>query len=189
MGLRYYVRARLLKVRDFEDVLCLLQFVLFVVYVGLACQWIELGAGYHQVNIPQQRLSTLLYWGNVVQIFYPVVVGSTKVTILYMYLKLFAPSRYTRNWHVLVLLLVANVAFYLAAMFFKIFQCSPRTKIWIPSDDGTCLSNVQLQTATASWNTISDLAIVALPGLFISQLNFGRKQKLRTIFCFTLAAM
>ena len=79
--------------------------------------------------------------------------------------------------------------FYLAFFFVPIFQCSPRTKIWTPEESGRCLDVDALYLASASFNVISDIAMLSIPIYLIWNLQMSVQRKIGVSAIFATGAL
>ena len=161
IGIRSYVRLRILKRWDLEDYLCILTQCLFLTFVILLSLTISCGNGCHRHDLNFEDQLWLRYYVYVIQVFYSPVLAVTKITLLYIYLNLFAAKRFTWQWWVMVGGMFANGVYFTISTFLKIFACSPREKIWDSRTPGYCVADpATLVKSSAQWNTISDVLIV-----------------------------
>ncbi|KAK7955876.1 uncharacterized protein PG986_005098 [Apiospora aurea] len=72
-------------------------------------------------------------WFNVVSIHYGVTICFVKLTILWLYRRLFSPARRGPFDVGIVSLVAFLVGFYVATNVAKVWQCIPREKIWVTS--------------------------------------------------------
>lgn len=105
------------------------------------------------------------------QIVYGPLIFITKLSILLLYRRVFAPFVKRKTLVFIQLTIWLNFAFYLALTLVKIFECTPRSKIWRKDTPGHCV-NVKLQMiATSTINMISNLSILLLPVFYIRRLQ------------------
>lgn len=119
---------------------------------------------------------------NIGEILYAPNILLVKMSILVQYLKIFAPRK-SVNPFVFVgawLVIACSSIFYIVDMFFTIFACSPREKIWNKFFiGGHCPINYNaIIIATAIFNIISDIAILVLPVSALWKLQMARKKKI-----------
>lgn len=112
------------------------------------------------------------------------MIAITKVSILLLYSRLFAPSRKSLTYFFIQLLLYFTVAFYTAITFVKIFECSPREKIWRRSVPGHCINFAALLYVTGIVNICSDIAILILPVHVIWRLQLPHSRKVGVSLAF-----
>lgn len=101
----------------------------------------------------------------------------TKLSILLLYLRVFAPNRKSWLHRSIQFLLWFNAAFYLADTIVEIFECVPRERIWSPDSPGECLNIQVMILATAVINTISDISLLVLPIFCVWRLHMRKAQK------------
>ena len=102
----------------------------------------------------------------------------TKLSILLLYRRLFAPLVKRKTLIFIQLTIWLNFSFYLALTLVKIFECTPRSKIWHKDAPGHCI-NVRLQMiATSAINIISNLSILLLPVFCIRRLQTSIRQNI-----------
>jgi large subunit ribosomal protein L36e len=101
----------------------------------------------------------------------------TKLSILLLYLRVFASNR--KSWlHMSIqFLLWFNAAFYTADTLIEILECLPRERIWNPDSPGKCLNIQVMILATAVINTVSDISLLVLPIFCVWRLHMRRAQK------------
>lgn len=121
--------------------------------------------------------ATIKQWENLQEIIYGPIILITKISILLLYSKLFAPSRKSLTYINIQLLLYLCILFYMAITLAKIFQCTPRTRIWDKALPGRCINLAALFIVSSVFNTSSDIAILLIP-IFVVwglQIPFQRK--------------
>lgn len=114
-----------------------------------------------------------------------------KTAILLDLLRLFSP-RGQRSWffwacHILIWV---NVLFYTIGIFFVIFGCHPREKLWnklLPG--GHCVNVSALTVASGAINLPSDVCILLLPQTAIRRLNLSTRKKIGISAIFAVAIL
>jgi len=124
----------------------------------------------------------LFYYGEAT---YYITVSLTKMSILFLYLKLI-PHRTYRiiNWSMMVF--VGLTAF--TCVFAGIFQCNPIHKAWHPELPGTCFNQVALYLSNAGLNIAQDIIIYFLPAKTLWHLQLPKKQRIALIAIFIVGA-
>ena len=115
---------------------------------------------------------------NASQIMYGPLIFITKLSILLLFLRIFVPSRKSKTFYLVHILLWTNLVFYLADTIVEIFECTLRRKIWLPKTPGKCVSISSLILITAIINVVSDFSILLLPMASIWRLQQEINQKL-----------
>ena len=120
------------------------------------------------------------------QIWYGITAAVMKTTILMLYIRIFSPTPWSKfNIGIKVLIAVID-CFYTGNVFAKIFQCWPRSKIWMPSTQGTCINLPILLDVSGVFNCLSDIVILLVPIKGLWALRISRMQKLGIYVVFTV---
>ncbi|KAI3328949.1 hypothetical protein HD806DRAFT_481177 [Xylariaceae sp. AK1471] len=121
---------------------------------------------------------------------YPLALGSTKASFLFLYKRIFSISGKTR---VLLITTIIIVAAWTVALFFaELFQC--RTKFWAnwgsTHDIRTqCTMTTKIVFAVCLTDFLLDLTIIIMPIPLIWQLSLSTRRKLGVISIFLLGAV
>ncbi|KAM7190474.1 hypothetical protein V8F33_009457 [Rhypophila sp. PSN 637] len=139
------------------------------------------GFGQHFVNIsPSNKLITLkLFY--IAQGFYKLTINLTKISILFLYLRIFVKKWFRAT----CLTHLALVIGYMVATFAaSVWQCTPISRAWDKSVPGTCISITANWYANAGFSISTDLIILALPmyPIYTSMLPLGQKIALMVVF-------
>lgn len=132
---------------------------------------------------------TALQLANVSQILYGPIIFVTKLSILLLYLRVFAPSTKRKTYFFIQILIWLNLLFYLASTLVKIFECTPRSKIWHRDTPGTCININSLITTASIFNVVSDFLILLLPIACVWRLQMKLTKKLGTSAVFAAGAL
>lgn len=79
--------------------------------------------------------------------------------------------------------------FYTATSLAKIWECSPRRRIWDKSVPGTCIDTSRLLNTSGLFNTISDILILLVPVKAVWNLHMGTGRKVACVLLFTVGMM
>lgn len=115
---------------------------------------------------------------NISQIIYGPLIFVAKLSILLLYLRAFTPNGRGNTFFAIHFLLWFNLLFYTANTLTKIFQCTPRTKIWEPETPGRCVDVNSLIQTSAGLNVFSDFSLLVLPIASIWKLHMKTSQKI-----------
>lgn len=88
------------------------------------------------------------------------------------------PTRKSRTYCVIHVLIWFNPLFYLANLPAEIWTCVPRNKIWEPAIDGKCLDNDAILVGGGVVNLVSDFGILFIPLVLITRLQMPRAKKI-----------
>ena len=169
------------------------------------------GAGINIWNMPLKRLIKLLYvriqltvaksltlswlrnqWVNTVSVLYYPAIFFTKLSILLQYSKIFTTTMNGKSPMVIAIrtCICTNFLYYLITMFFRIFQCIPRERIWNPFvSSGYCYSPYTTEKASGVFNVISDFTILVLPLPSVWRLQMSIRKKLSTTAVFAVGIL
>ncbi|KNG89223.1 integral membrane protein [Aspergillus nomiae NRRL 13137] len=157
---------------------CLIASVCFIGYAIIALEADKVGSGIHVAEVAKEDLAKYAKLANASQIMYGPLIFITKLSILLLYIRVFAPAK--KSWMYIFIhgLLWFNAAFYLTDTLLEIFACVPREKIWNPDVHGYCVNVNAMILATAILNTISDFSLLILPIFSVWRLHMQNTQKL-----------
>lgn len=130
---------------------------------------------------------TSLQWINDADMIYLVSLLGYKMSILVLYLRLFAVNKTFRHLTWLVMFFVSGYLF--SNLWTQIFGCSPRSKYWNPDIPGHCINYTKAGLAYGSMNIFSDLIIFILPLPIVWRLKLSRKEKAGVSLIFMSGAM
>ncbi|KAF2797576.1 putative integral membrane protein [Melanomma pulvis-pyrius CBS 109.77] len=184
-GMRLYVRAFLKRVWIVEDYLVTIAWAGTVAYCGILRATMSNHGGQHGWDITPDQAHQAAYWFNVAAIEYGVMIGITKIAVLCLYRRVFSPIRWSLFDIAIVSLIVLMVGFYGITSFFKIFECSPREKIWNKSIPGTCVQLSWILNISGGFNTVTDFLILFLPVHAVRKLQMTRLKKVLVVLAFT----
>lgn len=123
----------------------------------------------------------------VYQIFYKILVGTTKLSFVFLYLDLFPIPWFRTACYIMNASIILAIVAFVAG---TIFQCTPIPYFWnrtIPG--GHCVKTAAFWYGHAAWNTTADILVLLLPIPVIRSLQMGRNQKLAVLGIFGLGAL
>ena len=109
------------------------------------------------------------------QIFYKFTINLTKLSVLFLYLRIFSQ----RWFRITCYACVAVVSAYtVACIFATIFQCTPVEYVFNKNIQGNCFNNTAFWYANAIYNIVTDFIILAsVPGVVWS-LSLSTRQRI-----------
>lgn len=131
-------------------------------------------------------LLTNFQWFNATSITYGVVILSTKLAILLLYRRVFVVNSGSLLDWVLRTFSAILILFYFATSVVKIWECTPREKVWNKSVPGTCVNVSTLLNTSGLFNTITDVIILLIPVKSVWSLHMNARRKLCVIAVFTV---
>lgn len=112
------------------------------------------------------------------QIVYGPLIFITKLSILLLYLRVFAPAGKSKTFLFIHFLIWSNFLFYFVTTLVKVFQCTPRDKVWDQSISGSCLQiEIPILIASAI-NMVSDFSILLLPIVSVWKMRMRTATKM-----------
>ncbi|CAH0044310.1 unnamed protein product [Clonostachys solani] len=119
--------------------------------------------------------------------FYVVTLCLCKVSILFLYLRIFPSQQFRLAVNGALLLTILPTV---VIMFLQIFQCIPIAYIWEgwqkPNYVGYCLNLNHLTFISTGFSIVQDLVILILPLPSLFQLNIKIRDKIGLVFMFSL---
>ena len=79
--------------------------------------------------------------------------------------------------------------FYTTTTAVKIWECTPRSRIWDKSIGGTCIDIPSLLNTSGLFNTITDILILLVPVKSVWILNMDMRRKVGCVLLFTVGLM
>ena len=117
------------------------------------------------------------------QIFYKFTINLTKLSILFLYLRIFS-QRWFRITCYTCVAIVSGYA--IASIFATIFQCTPIERVFDKSVPGHCINTTAFWYANAIYNILTDFVILAsVPGV-VWTLSLSTRQRVGLTLVFGL---
>ena len=120
------------------------------------------------------------------QIVYGPSILFTKLAILLLYRRVFLVHKGNNFDWITRGFMVILVAYYTALTLVKIFECTPREKIWYTKIEGTCVNKSALLNSSGLFNTITDFMLLFIPIRSVWQLKMSTSRKWAIVSVFTL---
>ena len=178
------------------------------VFCGIIVTVMYKHGGVHQWDLTSMQVHTISYvrtdmfglkgfrnadlpveWFNVGTVTYGLTIMCTKLAILLLYRRVFLPQRWSVFDVAIRLLMLIICLFYIATTAVKIWECTPRSRIWDKSIQGTCINVSSLLNTSGLFNTISDILILLVPVKSVWRLNMDRGRKVACVLLFTVGLM
>ena len=120
---------------------------------------------------------------------YALEILCTKLTVLLLYRRVFLPHRGSMFDIILRTFMVICCLFYITTVPVKIWECTPRARIWDKSIGGTCIKVASVLNADGVFNTFSDFFILLVPIKALWNLQMNTKRKIEVGLLFTVGLM
>ncbi|OJK03796.1 hypothetical protein ASPACDRAFT_57176 [Aspergillus aculeatus ATCC 16872] len=134
VGMRLYSKISITRAPGWEDLTCFLAWLGLIGYAAITFETDRHGSGIHQWAVAASDLREFS------KVLYGPLIYITKLSILLLYLRLFAPSKRNTPFWLIQTLNWMNFLFYLADTIVKICECKPRSKIWDQDIPGQCIN-------------------------------------------------
>ncbi|CAH0050951.1 unnamed protein product [Clonostachys solani] len=183
--LRFYVRLFIKRTWIFEDYLVTIGWAGTVSYCGIMRATMSHHGGEHGWDITKEQAVEAYYWFNVAAIHYGVMIAIAKLAVLWLYRRVFAPARRSVLEIGILILIVLTTGFYGVTTFVKIFECTPRDRIWNKTIPGKCVEMKWILNISGGFNTVTDYIIMFLPVHAVWKLQMNRTRKALVVLAFT----
>ncbi|KAK2841616.1 hypothetical protein FQN49_006077, partial [Arthroderma sp. PD_2] len=177
-----YMRSGI-QIDDWTILVALILSVLFSSAQNIA---VEHGYGKHDWHITDEQEKQSLKWILVAQVLYKLVICLAKVSILFLYLRIFYVHQYFRR--ICICLIVFTVCSGIAFIPPTIWQCSPVSAYWDRSIPHKCLSSFPNWLSYAIINITTDVILLILPIQQILRLQLTKRDKIALILVFLLGS-
>lgn len=141
------------------------------------------GMGLHADTLPISNIVMMAKFLVVAEILYVFNLVWTKLSILFMYYRIFR-FPYFKRWAYIIGTFV--ILWVICITFLFIFICVPVQKLWNPSLPGRCINQVGTWIANAASTILTDLMILLLPVPQVWKLQLRLSEKLALTFAFGL---
>ncbi|KAL2405788.1 hypothetical protein ABEF95_005601 [Exophiala dermatitidis] len=180
---RVYWRLRLVGSLGLDDLATIASTIFLFAQCGASVAAVNFGYGrpFNSMNVHQAALALRCFF--LLQIFYKLTINCTKLSILFLYIRIFTDRAWFLRtcWGLILLVSCACLCFTSVT----VFQCSPIQRAWDRwSVDGSCLNLYTLWYSNAIYNILTDLIIVLMvpPVIFTLRLPIRQKLALTCIF-------
>ncbi|KAF2088462.1 hypothetical protein K490DRAFT_2949, partial [Saccharata proteae CBS 121410] len=166
-----------------DDWLIICSMALLVVVVGFIMGMVHYGMGLHADTLPTNNVVMVAKYLMIAEILYVINLVLTKISILYMYYRLF-PLRAMKRWSWAIGGFC--IAWVITIVFVFIFLCVPIQKMWYTTLPGHCVNQVGTWCANAASTILTDCAILVLPMPHVWRLQVDKTQRVLLVIMFAL---
>ncbi|RAK99528.1 uncharacterized protein BO80DRAFT_426515 [Aspergillus ibericus CBS 121593] len=139
------------------------------------------GLGKHIDDVPTDNIAGIVELLYVFQIFYVLGPASVKLSLLFLYRRVFERSKFLRLVYGMMGLIVV---FGIVVTFMAIFNCTPISAFW--TSKGKCFDFKFFALGYAVVNIVTDLAIWLMPIPIVWKIQMPIQQKIALSFIFAL---
>jgi len=176
VALRLYSKGYVHNLLGVEDWIVIVSLILTIPTTGFALAMAKDGFGRHLWQLMDGDLLKALKNFYIAENMYVWILASTKISILFFYLRVFPhePMRFA-FWGTMGLTTISTVTISLLT----IFQCHPVSYFWNRDiHSGRCVDLNALAYANAAMSIIEDVLIVVLPIPIVAKLKMSLNKKL-----------
>ncbi|KAL4964939.1 uncharacterized protein BDV14DRAFT_173994 [Aspergillus stella-maris] len=177
--MRFGIRAWYRQWARVEDWTCLLAWILFMGYCGVAMVVGNFGGGYHYYDVSEADQIRFRKFCYIATVLYCPMALLTKIALLSILTRIFAP--YKSKVYFIYGFLAAITIYYVIAEIIKIRMCDPVPGYWTQDPDAKCLDQRAALIADSVISMVSDILILVLPLPLTWSLQMSRNKKLRVI--------
>ncbi|OBT61625.1 hypothetical protein VE03_08860 [Pseudogymnoascus sp. 23342-1-I1] len=164
---------------------CDLLDILMVPMVVIPIYNATLGFGRHFWDVRPENVISLRKLYYISQVFYLLVQGLAKVSILLLYLRIFPDIKFRRIIHVALVWMACRTIIFVCVV---VFQCIPVAHSWDQSVAGKCADQQAFVYAGAAVSIFEDIVIMFLPVYELHGLTLSLKKRLVLVFMFALGS-
>ncbi|KAK0719234.1 hypothetical protein B0H67DRAFT_149203 [Lasiosphaeris hirsuta] len=181
VGLRFYVRGKLLRAIRKEDWFILVALMSSIISSGFVIKESRVGFGRHMATVSAEEMISYTHASYFMTLFYNLSLFLTKISILIMFLRVLT-HEYIRKatYATLGLVVVYNV--WAFGMYFT--MCIPIQRMWDRSIPGYC-HPLDVWWALTYLHIVTDFMIFCLPIPVVATMTIPMRQKasLLLVFC------
>ncbi|KAF6814143.1 integral membrane protein [Colletotrichum sojae] len=184
---RFHVSRANLNV---DDCLVVIALMFSIALIGIVFKQIENGLAYHMWDIPFEiyKFGTNWFYTIVATILYALSISFSKLSVLFLYLRLSPQVWFRRVVYTLVGIVVCYSVVY---VLINISGCKPIEASWdttIPKAEASCVDKLTTYLTLSIANIIMDVLILLLPLPVVIPLQMGKRQKFSLILLFGTGA-
>ncbi|OAP57336.1 hypothetical protein AYL99_08074 [Fonsecaea erecta] len=185
---RIYWRMRMLGRLGLDDMSTILALIFLVIQCSASIAAVNYGYGRPFDLINKRQAAQALKYFFLLQIFYKLTINCTKLSILFLYLRIFTdrPWFVRTCWSLVTFVVGACISFTIAT----ILQCNPISRAWERwASDGSCVDIYALWYSNAIYNILTDFLLVLMVPPVIFRLKLPVRQKLALTCIFGLGVI
>ena len=188
VALRIYTRLRIIRVKGWDDYAALIALPFCIAQGSVICMATRYGVGLHMWDLPIDLEVHFSMWLFITGFVYLPSLLAYKMSILFLYLRIFSIEKVFRYCTWLVMFITFGYLF--SNLGLQILTCQPIAKIWTPEIPGHCITEMNKPYyAYCSLNFITDLLIFALPLPMVWRLKLSLKEKVEVSAIFMLGSL
>jgi len=180
---RLYTRIYITKTPGVDDALVTVAWVFSVALLVTIAIQAEYGMGLHYQQISTSDIVNFqkAFWASLWT--YNICLTSTKLSILFQYLRIFITPRFQLACKCMVGVITV---YGLWTVFGTMFVCWPIPHFWDPSIPGNCMNEWHIYYANAGLSIGTDLLTILLPMPVLKNLRLPLRQRLALMMVFAI---
>merc|ERR1712029_623623 len=190
VGLRCYVRGKLMHTWGLDDTFMGITMGMFTILLAFQATAAVYGSGRHRKDLSDEDARTALFFWYMAEIFYVLANGALKFSIGYFYLRV-AVQRW-RLWTI-KLIMAGTILFSAVYLFLAMFQCTPISEFWNNHPaSAKCIAagpTMGISYALSSVNAAADWTLGILPLFIVWGLQMRTKTKALVVGILAFAAI
>ncbi|EPS40835.1 hypothetical protein H072_5280 [Dactylellina haptotyla CBS 200.50] len=192
VSLRLYTRKYVTRTFGLDDWLMLTTLLLNLgPFIGMIILYSRYQVGHHIWDTTIHNIRTIYKISWALTVFYYVILGVTRFSVLASYIRLFGSIRTFRT--IVIVSMVWNVCMTISFVLAFCLSCHPLSLAWNPfirpTDYAKCFDEIDFITASSILNILTDFWVCFLPIQPLWRLALPLGQKLITAFLLSLGAI
>ena len=187
VAFRIYTRLCINRSTGWDDYAALIALPFCIVYSVVLTISTRHGVGLHTRDLPQGLEDQFQMWAFITGTIYLPSLLSYKMSILFLYLRIFHVSKLYRYCIWLVMFITFGYLF--SNLWTQIFTCYPVAKYWRTELPGHCNFTTKPAYVYGSLNFITDLMIFVLPLPMVWRIKLSLKEKFEVSVIFMLGSL
>ncbi|OBT72177.1 hypothetical protein VF21_10540 [Pseudogymnoascus sp. 05NY08] len=185
IALRFYSRSLVSNKLWLDDWAVVVAAILMIPMIVIPIYNATLGFGRHFWDVDPKNVIILRKLYYISQIFYLLLQGLAKVSILFLYLRIFPDRQFRRIIHIALVWMACRTVVFVCVV---VFQCIPVAVSWDQSVIGKCADQQAFVYAGAAVSIFEDIVIMFLPVYELNGLTLSLKKRLVLVFMFALGS-
>ncbi|OAL29503.1 hypothetical protein AYO20_09143 [Fonsecaea nubica] len=181
---RFWTRIVINHMLGLDDWCVLMALFIAITMTGLFYGETKNGFGLHSDQVNEEHFLQAWKYFLSCQVLYKAAALFAKLSMLFLYLRIFSSSRNFRIAAYIVMFICFGTA--IGTIIPTIFACHPIQKAWTPTLPGTCIWTPGIWYSSSSINIATDVMIIVLPIAQIRSLKLPKAQKFGLALLFSL---
>ncbi|KAL9118844.1 MAG: hypothetical protein Q9187_004601 [Circinaria calcarea] len=162
-----------------DDVVMFFTMLLLLILTIFVTVLARNGGAKHLYDLDSQQIQTVVKLNWELQPFGIMALGTSKISVAFLLLRIFGPNTVWRRWFLYVTMVITFLVNALACII-SFVQCNPPRALWETVPGARCWdpsSQANYSTFSSSWNAAMDFCLALLPITTIYNLELSAKKK------------